>query len=135
MTREELDEALLRFGADLERWPVETAQAARRLIAGDPEAAKLLTDYAAFEETLTQAVKPPLFGAGEIGAVLAARDRQDAAWWPSPRFLIAGAGISALSFAIGFMVMLTSLAAQNNLDVPLALVGLAVGQADLGGLL
>jgi hypothetical protein len=135
MTREEFSEALLRFGADLGRWPKEGAQAARRLLDSDPDAAKILMDFTAFEQTLAQALKPPAFGASEIGAVLAARDRQDAAWWPAPRYVIAGAGLSVLSFAIGFAVMLTTLASQTSSDVPLAIIGLAVGQADLGGLL
>jgi hypothetical protein len=135
MTREDFSEALLRFGADLGRWPREAAKEARRLVESDPAAAQLLMDFAVFERTLAQAVKPPAFGAREIGAVLAARDRQDAAWWPAPRFLIAGASLSVLSFALGFAVMLTALASQTSSDVPLAIVGLAVGQADLGGLL
>lgn len=133
MTREEFSEALLRFGADLGRWPAQEAAEARRLLDGDPGAAEVLADFTAFERTLGEAVKPPPFGAAEIGVVLAARDRQEqAAWWPSPRFLLAGAGVSALCFVLGFVSVMAITQPQ---DIPLPVVGLALGQEDFGGLL
>lgn len=132
MTREDFSEALLRYGADLDRWPASEAAEARTLLERDPDAAKMRADCAAFEQTLAEAVKPPPFGAAEIGAVLAARDRQAAAWWPTPRVLLAGAGVSALCFALGFVMVLAITPPQ---DIPVPIVGLALGQEDFGGLL
>jgi hypothetical protein len=132
MTREEFSEALLRFGADLGRWPEPEAAAARRLLDGDPGAAELLADHARFERTLAEAVEPPPFGAAEIGAVLAARDREQAAWWPAPRVLLAGAGVSALCFVLGFVTVVAITPPQ---DIPVPVVALALGQEDFGGLL
>ena len=135
MTRDEFGEALLRLGANLERWPRSDAEPAKRLVAGDPVAAKMLADFTAFERTIADAVRPPHFGAAEIGAVLGALDAAEATWSPTPRFWLAGAGVSALSFVAGFAVMLAMLSAQGDSGLPLSLIGLAAGQIDIGGLL
>jgi hypothetical protein len=133
MTREEFSEALLRFGSNFERWPQEEAKKAAQLIESDPLAAKMLADFSAFERTVADAVVPPPFGAAEIGAVLAALDRPPETWWPAPRFWIASAGVTALSFAAGFLLI----KAMSNAspDLSLSVIGLAMGQADIGGLL
>ena len=133
MTREEFGEALLRFGAKLERWPRVEASAAERLLKSDPLAVKMLAEFAAFERTVSGAVEPPPFGAAEIGKVLAALDRPKETWWPAPRFWIASAGVTALSFAAGFVLMLAMTEAAH--DVSAEIIGLAMGQADIGGLL
>jgi hypothetical protein len=133
MTREEFGEALLRYGANLGRWPEVQATAARQLVEGDPAAAKMLADFASFERTLADAVEPPPFGAAEIGAVLAALDRPVETWWPAPRFWIASAGVTALSFVAGFMLIKAMTDASP--DLSLSVIGLAMGQADIGGLL
>lgn len=132
MTRDELGEALLRHGADLERWPEDAAEAARRLLESDPEAAKLLAGFSAFEGELKEAVAPPPFGASEIGAVLTACDAKERSSWFSPRVLIAGASASALCFALGFAVMV---ALAQPPEAPDPLLSLAIGQDDIGGLL
>jgi hypothetical protein len=131
MTREELNEALLRFGADLERWPQPERDAARQLVRSDKAAAKMLSDFAAFEVTLAEAVRPAPFGAAEIGAVLSKLDSAEAGWRPTPKFWIASAGISALSFAAGVAVMLV----VWSQDISPSLMDLASGQVNLGGLL
>ncbi len=132
MTREELNEALLRFGSDLERWPEREKEAASRLVASDRTAARMVADFTAFERTLADAVRPAPFGAGEIGTVLSALDASEAWWSPTPRFWIATASLSALSFAAGFAAMLVMAASQ---DIPPSLIEFASGQANLGGLL
>lgn len=134
MTREEFGEALLRYGADLKRWPKALAGSAKLLVAGDSSAAKLLKDFAGFERTLAEAVEPPPFGAAEIGSVLATLDAAEAPWLPARRFWIAGAGASALSFLAGFILMFAVIQAQDG-PIPDSMIGLAVGQADLGDLL
>lgn len=133
MTREEFGEALLRFGARLERWPQIERSEAERLVASDPLAARMLVDFTAFERTVSAAVEPPPFGAAEIGKVIAALDRTNETWWPAPRFWIASAGVTALSFAAGFVLILAMTEASH--DVPTEIIGLAMGQADIGGLL
>jgi hypothetical protein len=136
VTREEFDEALLRYGANLERWPRDTAVAARRLVASDPVAARMQVEAAAFERTVADAVRPPAFGAPEIGAVLAALPEAKEGWGLAPRVWLTGAaGVSVLSFVAGFLVMRASLASHDVLGVPLTILGLAMGQADIGGLL
>ena len=68
MTREELNDALLRFGGDLERWPQPERDAARSLVRGDAVAAKMLSNFVAFEQTIAEAVRSEPFGAAEIGS-------------------------------------------------------------------
>ena len=133
MTREEFGEALLRFGAKLERWPQVERGAAERLLKSDPLAAKMLADFTGFERAVSAAVDPPPFGAAEIGKVLAALDHPKETWWPAPRFWIASAGVTALSFVAGFVLILAM--AEASHDVPAEIIGLAMGQADIGGLL
>jgi hypothetical protein len=135
MTREEFGEALLRLGAKLERWPRPEAEAARHLVASDQAAAKMLAEFAGFERTIADAVTPPPFGAAEIGAVLAALDGVERTWMPTSRFWLAGAGASALSFAAGVAVMLAVHASQSGAEIPAAVVDIAVGQGNFGGLL
>jgi hypothetical protein len=135
MTRAELDEALLRFGADLDRWPQRLAESARQLTARDPAAAEMLASFAAFEDTLGAAVRPPPFGAAEIGRILAAVEAAEEGWRPGWRFWATSAGASLLSLAAGAMVMLATLPGRGDLDIALSLLGLVAGQGDIGGLL
>jgi hypothetical protein len=94
-------------------------------------AAAMLAEFADFERTLADAVRPAPFGAGEIGAVLRALDAREEACSPTPRFWIASAGLSVLSFAAGFIAM--AIAASQ--DISPSLIDFASGQANLGGLL
>ncbi len=135
MTRGELDVALLRFGADLNRWPPRLAESARQLAAGDPEAAEMLAQSAAFEETIRAAIRPPPFGAAEIGRILAGAEVEEGGWTPSWRFWAASAGASLLSLAGGAMMMFATLPGGGDLDIALSVLGLVAGQGDLGGLL
>lgn len=135
MTRAELDEALLRFGADLDRWPQKLGESARQIMARDPAAAEMLARFIAFEETLGAASRPPPFGAAEIGRILAAVETEEAGWRPGWRFWAASAGASLLSLAAGAMVMLATLPGSADLDIALSMLGLVSGQGDIGGLL
>lgn len=135
MTRAELDEALFRFGADLDRWPQKLAESARELMGRDPAAAEILTRFAAFEDTIGAAIRPPPFGAAEIGRILTAIEAEEGAWRPGWRFWAASAGASLLSLAAGAMVMLATLPGRADLDTALSVLGLVAGQGDIGGLL
>jgi hypothetical protein len=133
VTRQDFDLALLRYGSNLDRWPPELAAKARRLVEGDPLAVKMLTEAVALDRAVAEAVQPPEFGAAEIGRILQTIDAEPEAWTPSRWFWIAGAGASALSFAAGFAVMLMLQSASQALSPEL--VGLAIGNAEIGGLL
>ncbi|WP_342237338.1 hypothetical protein [Inquilinus sp. OTU3971] len=135
MTRAEFDEALLRFGADLDRWPQKLAASARQLLGRDPAAVEILAQFAAFEDTVGAAIHPPPFGAAEIGRILAAVEAEEAGWRPTWRFWAASAGASLLSLAAGAMVMLATLPGRGDLDIALSVLGLVAGQGDIGGLL
>jgi hypothetical protein len=135
MTRAELDEALLRFGADLDRWPQKLAESARQLLARDPAAVEILARFAAFEDMVAAAVRPPPFGAAEIGRILTAVEAEKGVWRPTWRFWVASGGASLLSIAAGAMVMLATLPGRADLDIALSVLGLVAGQGDLGGLL
>jgi hypothetical protein len=136
VTREDFSEALLSFGADLDRWPQVQAEAARQLLSADAVAAKMLADFGAFERTIADAVEPPPFGAAEIGAVIGALPETRSAARFSPGLWLAGAaGMSLLSFIAGFMVMQANLAAQDQLGVPLAIISFAMGDTSVGGLM
>ena len=135
MTREEFDEALLRHGADLTRWPPREAEAARQLVAADREAAKMLADFAMFEQTVADAVRPPPLGAAEIGRVLTALEETSDTWRPGRGFWIAGASVSLLSFTAGAVLMIASLSSSGALDLALALADVASGGGEIGGLM
>lgn len=135
MTRDEFDEALLRYGADLTRWSPAEAEAARQLVTGDREAAKMLADFGVFEETIAEAVRPPPFGAPEIGRVLTALEETDDLWRPSRGFWIAGASVSLFSFAAGAVLMVATLSSSGALDLALALADVASGGGEIGGLM
>ena len=131
MTRDELNDAVLRFGGKLERWPQPERDAARLLVKGDAVAAKMLSDFVAFEQTIAEAVHSEPFGATEIGTVLARLDTAEAGWRPSTRFWIASAGISALSFAAGFAAILM----VSSQDVAPSLLDSCERTGEFGGLL
>jgi hypothetical protein len=135
MTRDELGEALLRHGADLTRWPSREAEAARQLVATDRAAAKMLADFGKFERTIADAVRPPPFGAAELGRVLGALEDKEDAWRPGRSFWIAGASASLLSFAAGAVLMVATLSSSGVLDLALALAEAASGGAEIGGLM
>jgi hypothetical protein len=135
MTRDEFDEALLRYGADFTRWPPREAEAARQLVAGDRDAAKMLADFRAFEDTIADAVRPPPLGTPEIGRVLASLDDTEETWRPGRGFWIAGASVSLLSFAAGAVLMVATLSSSGALDLALALVDVTAGGGEIGGLM
>ncbi len=134
MKTEELEELLLRFGADLSRWPQDIRAAAANLVAREPEAARLHAEFTALERNVAAAVEAPPFGAAEIGKVLSALDAEQRGWRPTRAFWIAGTGASAISFAAGFALTLWGVPA-GEFDAVLSLLALAAGQGEIGGLL
>ena len=63
-----------------------------------------------------------------------ALDRAEEGWAPARRFWLAGAGASVASFVAGFVLMLMTINVQGE-AIPASIIGLAFGQADIGGLL
>lgn len=134
MTLDELDRTLLRFGADLRRWPPAEAEAALRLMADDPSAIERIARFDAFERRVADAVRPPPFGGAETARVLAGVDAAEHAWRPARWFWFAGAGASALSFAAGALAALAIVPWQGDAGLPLSVLEIAAGQGDIGGL-
>lgn len=83
------------------------------------------------DRVIAQALHAPVTSA-HIGAALAAIDRPPASAWSTGRLWLAGAGASALSFTAG---VLTSLSAEPGAETAGAIIALAFGQVDIGGLL
>ncbi|HEX7037660.1 MAG TPA: hypothetical protein VF210_17960 [Pseudomonadales bacterium] len=107
MTRLEFEQALDRWGADLERWPAREAEAARALLATDPQARRALDAARAVDAHLAalRTHRAPSHLAARIGtrvrAAAAPPDRlerlfgwlTDRLWRPAVlAMLIAGAG-------------------------------------------
>jgi hypothetical protein len=135
MTLAEFEEHLLRFGSDLEAWPPFLANDARDLLAKDPGATRMLGEFISFDETVSQAVQAPPFGSASIGHVLSALDRDEEAWRPARRFWIAAATASMLAFFAGVGATVVGLHHDDAAALPVALLGIAAGQGNIGGLL
>ncbi|SME96868.1 hypothetical protein SAMN06265365_10728 [Tistlia consotensis] len=80
MTREEFEDCLDSYGADLASWPVDARRAGLRLVEEDPAAARSLADARRLEALLCETPEP-LDEAGAIAAILAAGPGRTA---PSP---------------------------------------------------
>jgi hypothetical protein len=135
MTREELENGLLRWGGDVSRWPLEHARAARILVERDAAAARFLSDFVATESELAEALVPPPFGAPEVGHVLAALDAEGEDWRPGRWFWIGSAAASAAAFSSGAAAVLLLFPSTAGLDVLLPILGIAAGQGSIGGLM
>jgi hypothetical protein len=75
MTKDQLQEALDRYGGDPERWPADLRDAAQRLSATDETARHLLTAAATVERGLSAAARPMAVDAALIGRIVAGIDR------------------------------------------------------------
>lgn len=104
MDRIEFENKLLAWGGDLDHWPAAEAEAARRLLASDPESRILLADVVAADDAVRAATAATL-DATLIGRLLAttrsppARRRPWGGWRP---ILPAGALAVLLIAASGF---------------------------------
>lgn len=135
MTLEELDQCLLRFGAHLDRWPRNQAEAARCLQATSPRAAERIARAAAFEHRLAAALQAPPFTSIDTERVLAHLDADTATpSWPPRGFWLAGGGLSAASLALGILVALSTGPMPTEQTLPLSVIEIAVGHGDIGNL-
>ena len=134
MTHDELEQMLLRFGSDPSRWPPDQAHAARRLAREDARAARMLAGFAEFDQLVREAVRTPPFEARHAARVIARLDAVES-WRPGRRFWLAGAGATALSFAAGVLAARVVLPSPEDLAAVLSAIGIAAGNAGIGGLL
>ena len=74
MNRQDFDNALNRFGGNLDRWPNDLRVAARQLAASDPGAASQLAGLRRLEGTITTSLNPQPVDAAFLGR-LASRTR------------------------------------------------------------
>lgn len=102
MTKEQLQEALDRYGGNLERWPDQIRLEAERLAATDFAAARMLAAAQAVERGLIAAAKPMTVDAALLGRIITSLDHAPAhelALRPTRR-LVAWAGAAMMAFLI-----------------------------------
>ncbi|MBS1167783.1 MAG: hypothetical protein H6R00_3808 [Proteobacteria bacterium] len=102
MDRTEFENKLLVRGADLDRWPAAEAEAARRLLATDPESRTLLADLIATDNAIRAATATTL-DAALVGRIFAATQRLPAGrrlWSGWRPVLPAGALVAVLLVAV-----------------------------------
>lgn len=71
MDRTEFEIKLLSLGGDLDRWPPPEAEAAKHLLANDPESRALLSQILAVDSAVRAAVEAPV-EAALVGRIMAA---------------------------------------------------------------
>jgi hypothetical protein len=123
MNKSEFEHRLLLYGSSFDRWPLEEAQAAQRLLDHDASARALLEEARTLDLALTQAVAPDAAGSALAGRILAHIPRRP--WWHAfmrgPNWQVAGAGavltgVAVAGFAAGvFIAGLSSLASDAAL--------------------
>jgi hypothetical protein len=104
MDRIEFENKLLVQGADLDRWPAAEAEAAKRLLASEPETRALLADLIATDNAIRAATATTL-DVALVGRILAATQRPPARsslWGGWRPMLPAGALAVLLIAASGF---------------------------------
>lgn len=71
MDRTEFENKLLSLGGDLDRWPSPEAEAAKHLLASDPESRALLTESLAIDNAIRAAAETSV-DAALVGRIIAA---------------------------------------------------------------
>lgn len=123
MNKSEFEHRLLLYGSHFERWPLDEAQAAQRLLSHDASARALLEEAQVLDLALTKAVASDTVGSALTARILAHIPRRP--WWhgltraPNWRVASAGAvltGVAVAGFAAGvFVAGLSSLASDTVL--------------------
>lgn len=124
MTLDAFDDALLRYGSDLTRWPDDKRRRAEQLLAADAGARDLLAAEQAMTATAAAALDVPMapaqVAARVATAVAARRERSLVRWLHNPFPIVAGA---AAALALGAVVaLLTPVAAGVDSDALLVAV-------------
>ena len=71
MTLQGFEDALDRYGADIDRWPVDLRAPGRALMEQHPEARRLLAESRQLEAALMEIVRPVPLAADRLGRLLA----------------------------------------------------------------
>ena len=128
MRIEQLEQALDRYGGNLERWPAALAAEATTLIAANADAARLAAQAGRLDGLLVEAVRPIAVDAVLIGRILAGIDNgahHDVPLRATPR-LVAWAGAAMIAFLTAGYVVGLALPASQGED---ALAGLMFGNS------
>jgi hypothetical protein len=106
MNRQEFDDALNRFGGNLERWPDDLRIAAEQLVVIDPKAASELAGLRQMEGTISASLSPQPVDAALLGRLtsrIKGRGATEITLRPTGR-LAAWAGAATLTaLMIGFV--------------------------------
>jgi hypothetical protein len=124
MTLDAFDDALLRYGSDVTRWPDDKRRRAEQLLAADAGARDLLAAEQAMTATAAAALDVPMapaqVAARVATAVAARRERSFTRWLLNPFPIAAGA---AAAIALGVAVaLLTPISAGVDSDALLVAV-------------
>ena len=117
MRIEQLEEALDRYGGDLDRFPAALRAEAEALIAADAGAARIAADAARLDGVLAEAVRPMAVDAALIGRIVAGvrGDAEPELRLRPTRRLAAVAGAAMVAFlATGYAVGLALPASQGE---------------------
>ena len=133
MTRQELEQALDRHGAEMSRWPPETHDAAERLIAADTGAAALVAAAAKLDRSLAVLAAPTPFSSADVGRVIArARRGRTGGSRLRPGFASAlAAGALVLCLGLGFALGLALPPDDNEAAIAALIFGNGPAQEDL----
>jgi len=118
MTREQMSEALDRYGGDLGRWPAALRQDAEGLIATDPEAASDFDRARRLDGLLGELTVPAAVDAATIGRIVShGRGRHDGVLQPTRRLIGWATAAMVATMAIGFVagVMIPSEPGSNTI--------------------
>jgi len=128
MTYNQFEQALDRFGSDLDRWPPAMRAEAEALMAGNTRARQMLSEAARLDTLLADTVRPAALDAASIGAIIAGirTDRHREITVRPTRRLAAWSGAAMAAFlAIGFVIGFAMPQSQDDA----ALAGLMFGSS------
>lgn len=126
MKADQFEEALSRYGGDLDTWPAATRAAARALAAGDARAARMLADAVRLDEALGEIASGKPVDAALIGGIVAGIGNgrhHDVTVRPTGRLMAWSGAAMALFLFVGFAIGVALPANQGD-D---ALAGLVFG--------
>ena len=126
MRPDQFEEALSRYGGDLDTWPAATRAAARALAAGDARAARMLADAVRLDQALGEIASAKPVDAALIGGIVAGIGNgrhHDVTVRPTGRLMAWSGAAMALFLFVGFAIGVAVPADQGD-D---ALAGLMFG--------
>ena len=107
MKRDAFEKALDRYGGDLAKWPEPLAAAARKLVAGNRQAAEDLARARRLDELMSEAVGRQQADSALIGRIMSGIGNgrgRDRSIRPTGRLMAWASAATVASLALGFMV-------------------------------